>query len=48
MFQTFTVDKSLLGQKSSWTNVPWTTFPWTNVATPPIRFPDLVNVKNLG
>ena len=24
MFQTFTLDKSLLGQKSSWTNVPWT------------------------
>ena len=23
MFQTFTLDKSLLGQKSSCTNVPW-------------------------
>ena len=39
MLQTCTFDKSLLGQKSSWTNslwqkCLWTNVPWTNVATP--------------
>ena len=32
MCQTYALDKSLLGQKSTWTNVPWTKVPWTTVS----------------
>ena len=34
MFQTFSLDKSLLGPMSVGQSGPWTTVPWTNVSTP--------------